>query len=299
VLLCSAIASYQQEIDSLKSACSEHEKELYQMNSLLAEETQRTLELEEVKNELDMAVNDLQIDAKAFDSIHRQLTLQCISVQREVAAVSRVQLTSVLFTWSIDHERGLRFPLINELRLAFRPKGDLTWNELNAAWSQAAQFLFYVAGVVKFASDDIRIVPLTCTCAKLFCITKDNKRSVHNLGKSMEDVSDTHGSMSISTAGDASKMASALRALNALIYQIVQHVVHTHCTGHVDISPPPFEMSRNTIGTSNLYELVDKDDSGWGYVIHFMACNLKWLSDNANRISPSKLPGRHAVPSLC
>ena len=51
-----------------------------------------------------------------------------------------VRLHAALFHLVVD-KRGLRYPLINELRLAYRPKGDVHWKEINAAWAQATQLL--------------------------------------------------------------------------------------------------------------------------------------------------------------
>jgi hypothetical protein len=54
-------------------------------------------------------------------------------------------------------ERDLRYPLINNLRLAHKPRG-ISWLEINAAWSQAAQLLMFVGSTIKFKSKDLRIV---------------------------------------------------------------------------------------------------------------------------------------------
>jgi hypothetical protein len=41
-----------------------------------------------------------------------------------------------------------QYSMINYLRLSHKPnvKHNITWNEINAAWSQAAQFLYIVGG---------------------------------------------------------------------------------------------------------------------------------------------------------
>ena len=79
--------------------------------------------------------------------------------------------------------------MINELRLAFSPKGDLGWEEIQAAWGQVAQLLLFM----DLQNKDWRIIPLT-SCAKLI-----HEKRVFNLGK------------------DTASMAYALKALARLL----------------------------------------------------------------------------------
>ena len=78
-------------------------------------------------------------------------------------------------------ERDLRYPLINNLRLAHKPRG-ISWLEINAGWSQAAQLLMFVGSTIKFKSKDLRIVPLM-SCAKIIEVgSNGDTRFVNHLG---------------------------------------------------------------------------------------------------------------------
>ena len=109
-------------------------------------------------------------------------------------------------------------------------------------------------------------MPLT-SCAKLIYL--DGKhRAVYTLGGT-EDPKAQH----------VIKMSMSLRAMNALLDQMCRHVSALKLEG----SPPlPFETARNRIGTWELSQLDDLNDSGWSSVIHCIASNLQWLSERAS-----------------
>lgn len=259
--------SFRQEIAVLATACKQQELELQELKRVEAEQARLSKELDAVDDYLEDERNHLEIDASAFDHIQKQLTQTLRDTQREIEALSAVRLHAALFDLVVD-KRGLRYPLINELRLAYRPKGDVHWTEISAAWSQAAQLMLLVAASVKFRSKDWRIVPLT-TCAKLIYL--DGKhRSVYTLGGS-DNAKSQH----------VCKMSMSLRAMNALLDQMCRHMV---TLGHAEESarPLPYETTRNRIGRFELSQLDENNDSGWSSVIHCMASNLQWLSDRAS-----------------
>ena len=254
--------SFRDEIAVLTAACEQHEQELQQLQILEAEQARLSTELDTVDDYLENERNRLEIDAHAFGHVQQQLSLTLRDTQREIEALSMVRLHAALFDLVVD-KRGLRYPLINELRLAYGPKGDVHWTEISAAWSQAAQFMLLVAASVKFRSKDWRIVPLT-TCAKLIYL--DGKhRSVYTLGGGENE--------------KPAKMAMSLRAMNALLDQMCRHMV---LLGHEGARPLPYETTRNRIGRYELSQLEETNDSGWSSVIHCMASNLQWLSERAS-----------------
>lgn len=228
-----------------------------------AEQARLSKELDTVDDYLEDERNRLEIDADAFGHVQQQLSRTLRDTQREIEALSTVRLHVSLFNLVVD-TRGLRYPLINELRLAYRPKGDVRWTEISAAWSQAAQLMLLVAASVKFRSKDWRIVPLA-TCAKLIYLDGKN-RSVYTLGGSNKSQHPV-------------KMALSLRAMNALLDQMCRHMI---LLGHEGARPMPYETTRNRIGRFELSQLDEDNDSGWSSVIHCMASNLQWLSDRAS-----------------
>ena len=258
--------SFRDEIAVLTAACQQHEEELKQMQALEAEQVHISQELDGVDDYLDEERNRLQIDARAFGHIRQQLSKSLRDTQREIESLSTVRLHAALFHLVVD-KRGLRYPLINELRLAYRPKGDVHWKEINAAWAQATQLLLLVAASVKFQSKDWRIVPLT-SCAKLIYL--DGKhRAVYTLGGT-EDPASQH----------VIKMSMSLRAMNALLDQMCRHVSALKLGQ--EAPPLPYETTRNRIGSWELSQLDDLNDSGWSSVIHCIASNLQWISDRAS-----------------
>jgi hypothetical protein len=203
-----------------------------------------------------------------------------IQAEAEQLSSAQIQLPSMLMDLQVDRERGLRYPLINELRLAYRPKGDVQWNEIQAAWSLAAQLLLVIGTLFDFQSQYWTIVPLS-HCAKLIYYApesshidptgKQRRAVVYNLGHPK-----TNGS-------------KALSAWNALLFQVMEHTttkMNQACDcgilDHASIPPLPFEIAPGKIGNVVLERLDESDDAGWSRAIHFMSSNLLWLSECAS-----------------
>jgi len=190
--------------------------------------------------------------------------------------------------------RGLRYPLVNGLRLSHHPKGDLTWGEVDAAWAQAAQLLLFVGGTAGFASRDLRVVPLT-SCAKIIEVGRGgDRRIVHSLGKDALESKEDRGEKNVSDgAGHIRSMVLSLCAFNALLYQLVYHIETSVLGAKVGPAPssssierPPYKMSRYQIGQYDLQRLREGDDPGWSAVVQCIASNLKWLAENAGSFDP-------------
>lgn len=266
-----AATAFNDEIKVLKAACEQHENELHYLKSLQKQQMVLSQQLELKEDGIWEEQNALELEAKALDNIIAQLGTHCLRAQKDLESLSMVKLHPTLFDLVVD-KRGLRYPLINELRLAFRPKGDVEWKEINAAWSQAAQLILFIGASVDFRSRQWRVVPLT-PVAKLIFISPDGKRAVYSLGSGHE-TSSPDGSR----AKRAPEMSMSLRALNCLLDEMIRHI-----SSLVENSPKlPYDISRHRIGTYDLSRLDESDDSSWSQVIHSVASNLQWLSDRAS-----------------
>jgi len=248
--------TYQSEIDMLRQEVAAREAELLHLTSLYKEQQLITKQLETVEAEAEDEQNALELDAVAFDDSMQLLSKTLTNIQAEVDQLSMVKLPQSLFDLQVD-ERGLRYPLINQLRLAYCPKGDVPFKEVQVAWSQATQLLLVLGSLLQYPSSDWKLVPLA-DCAKLIY-----RKDIFNLNP-----------------GEG----RGLMAWNALLHQVVQHA--RQCTKTLDgkkQSQPRYPSSTNTnsIGDIDLTTLDSMDHVGWSRVIHRMASNLLWLSDRA------------------
>jgi len=266
------VNTLQQEIQHLQSACREHEVELWQLNSLLKEQAHLSHSLTQEENDLMMEFNAVEIDAKVFQETHQQLTHQCHAAERERYYLSKVHLHSALFKIDI-YGHGLDYPVINNLRLSHRPKGTLTWPEVNAAWSYCAQLVIYVGSTIKFKSKDLRVVPLT-TCAKIIEVgIRGDRKIVHNLGVDF-------GAMDRKTHR-TEHIIPSIKSFHALLYQMVAHI---QALGRMkNLDKLPFHMEPFVIGTLSLVRIHEQDDLAWSDVVRCITSNLKWLSENASK----------------
>lgn len=270
--------TYRTEIQLLEEACEQHEEELRHLSSLQKEQAVIAVELDRLEYATEEEQNALELEARAFDNDQEQLLRKLVKTQAEVEQLSspRIRLPAMLMDLRVDRERGLRYPLINELRLAYRPKGDVQWNEIQTAWSLAAQLLLVIGTIFDFQSPHWKIVPLS-HCAKLMYSNGNNpsgnKRRVvvYNLGHSK-----TNGSR-------------ALLAWNVLLFQVIQHAtveMKFACESGVldaaNVPPLPFDITTEKIGNIVLSSLNENDDGGWSRAIHCMASNLLWLSESAS-----------------
>jgi hypothetical protein len=275
--------AFRNEMQQLQEACDQHEEELRHLESLRKEQALISRDLDQFDYAMEEEQNALELEARAFNNDQEQLYHTLVEIQAEVERLSssRIKLPSVLMDLQVDRERGLRYPLINKLRLAYRPKGDVQWKEIQTAWALAAQLLLVVATLLQFQSQHWKIVPLS-HCAKLIYNAPEGpshdaagnqkrRAIVYNLGHPT-----TNGSR-------------ALLAWNALLYQVVQHTTtkmsEARESGMIDaqsIPTLPFDVSAGKIGNIILAQLDENDDAGWSRAIHFMASDLMWLSECAS-----------------
>jgi hypothetical protein len=248
--------AYQNEIKMLQQEVQGREVELTHLNSLYKEQLEITQQLDIFEDQVQQEQNALELQSKAFDNSAQLLSKTLSKVQNEVDRLSMVKLPLSLFDLQVD-ERGLRYPLINQLRLAYRPKGDVPVKEIQVAWSQATQLLLILGTLLQYPSSDWKLVPLA-DCAKLIY-----RKEIFNL-----------------SPGDC----RSLMAWNALLDQVVKHACSYSKINNKKSQPPPFPSSPNSVGNTELVHLDRTDHIGWSQVIHRMASNLLWLSERASEL---------------
>mmetsp|Transcript_57618 Transcript_57618/g.62242 ORF Transcript_57618/g.62242 Transcript_57618/m.62242 type:complete len:447 (+) Transcript_57618:162-1502(+) len=284
--------AYQQEISMLEQEVQDRCDELFHLNEIYNEQKDIANELDLLEEGLQMEQNSLELQSEAFDNHRQVLTKTLLESQNEVDKLLCISLPRALFDLQVDHARGLHYPLINQLRLAFRPKGDVKKQEIQVAWSQATQLLLILGTIFEYHGLDWKLVPLV-DCAKLIY-----RKEIFNLAP-----------------GDC----RSLMAWNALLDQVVKHALSiVRCgvnlsltsnrvggsspnknRGYADInksnkisstsSVPPFSSSPTMIGGTELARLEPSDDVGWSLVIHKMVSNLLWLSNRASDLAATQV----------
>lgn len=258
VTLQEAEQAYNDEITMLRQEVEAREAELSHLHILLKEQLKIAEELGDYVDHIHQEQNALELQSKSFDDSAKLLSKTLAKVQEEVDQLSIVRLPLSLFDLQVD-ERGLRYPLINQLRLAFRPKGDASEGEIRAAWSQATQLLLILGTLLQYPSSEWKLVPLA-DCAKLIY-----RKEIFNL-----------------KPGDC----RSLMAWNALLDQIIRHAktILAVQQDKLEWKSPPFPSSPSSIGNTELARLDRTDHVGWSQVIHRMASNLLWLSERVSEL---------------
>mmetsp|Transcript_13031 Transcript_13031/g.32897 ORF Transcript_13031/g.32897 Transcript_13031/m.32897 type:complete len:514 (+) Transcript_13031:106-1647(+) len=274
--------AYQEEIAMLEREIQARSDELLHYKKIHREQTKVTCELSQLEEGLQQEENSLELQSEAFDNRRQVLTKTLAEVQNEVDKLTCVSIPRVLFDLQVDQARGLHYPLINQLRLAFRPKGDVPAQEIQVAWSQATQLLLLLGTLFEYPGLDWKLVPLA-DCAKLIY-----RKEIFNL-----------------VPGDC----RSLMAWNALLDQVVKHALSLGAADHVnstrtkstkissrnnDPTPtkptlPPYPSSPTMIGNTELARLDPIDHVSWSQVIHRMASNLLWLSNRASSLSATQV----------
>lgn len=266
-LVRSTIQSFEHELMTIKQACREHDSELNNLNQLLMEQAHVSSSLSLQENELLLEFNSIEKEAKVFEDMHRQLTQQCHSAEIERSHLNHVRLHTSLFDIVVD-TKGELYPLINNLRLSHRPKGDLQWTEINTAWSQATQLLMFMSNTVKFVSRNYGIIPLM-HCAKIIEIDSNGKKVYHHLGVDFQTMDKkTHNTDHITTS---------LQVFFTLLYQLSIHI-KISSDHEINWSIVPYDMTKDSIGPYNIRMIEENDETSWRGAINSIASNLRWLS---------------------
>jgi Apg6 BARA domain len=293
--------AFRREIAILRDAVSQQESDIGRLAQLQREQGRAIQNLRQARTALEEERNNVEINARAFDSDHFLLSRALVDVQGKVDRLSsnQIRLLSTMFELTVDKDRGLRYPLINDLRLAYRPKGDVQWDEIQGAWSLAAQLLLSVATVYSFQSKNWKIVPLS-NCAKLIYTEggESPDASGRSVAKASAKVTAPTGkatpksrSMVFNLGHPRTDGSRALMAWNALLHAVIQHAtVQMHKAVEDGILESasalpsvPYEMSSpGQIGDATLARINPKDDAAWSKAIHCMSSNLLWLSECAS-----------------
>jgi Apg6 BARA domain len=283
--------AFMSEIESLERACQQHRDELAHIKTVQKEQALIYDEIERIADSTAAEQNALELESRAFDSDQEHLSKMLGEYRHEMECLSSsaIRLPAALVHVHVDIERGLRYPLINELRLAFRPKGDLHWKEIQGAWALASNLLLMVATVFNFQSQRWKIVPLS-HCAKLIYSPPKNAEKALDVTVENRSTKEEKNQVIVFNIGHPKTNGSkALLMWNALLCQVIQHVVAKNSQavddgiyGSVDDPPVPFDISSTSIGGLSLAQLEENDDTEWSRVIHFMAANLLWLSKCAS-----------------
>ena len=272
------LPSYAREIERLRESCRMQRDEVAELIRLQKAQIQLARDLDDIEWNIEEHQNFLELEARGFDNAEEQAWKQLSEATSELEQLTSVQLrlAAMVFDLQVDKERGLRYPLINGLRLAYRPKGDVEKVEIQAAWSLAAQLLLTCGTLLQYQSQTWKIVPLS-SGAKLIRRTgssSSNERDciVYNLGHPKATGSE------------------ALLAWNDLMHGVVQHTLSVQVkAGEMGQIEPsvlgrlPFDTTQTSIGGINLLHLDANDDSGWSRAIHCLSSNLLWISDCASK----------------
>jgi hypothetical protein len=310
-------AALRDEIEILRRVASQQELEIGRLQQLRRDQTEVLRDMRRARTDLEEERNDLEIQARAFDNDHCQLSRALVDAHDEVDRLSspQIRLIPALFELTVDNDRGLRYPLINRLRLAYRPKGDIQWDEIQAAWSLAAQMLLAAATAFDFQSANWKIVPLS-HCAKLIytesadaaaqsasstsSATPPAKTAAASSGRAPPP--QKRRSMVFNLGHPLTDGSRALLAWNTLLHEVVRHAAlelhraaaagdgsgraaastSTSTPPALPSAVPPFEISPHQVGDVVLLRLSAKDDAGWSRAVHCMSANLLWLSERAS-----------------
>jgi len=300
--------AFRNEISLLEDACQQHREELLNFRDLQREQKRFERELDRVHEAMAHEQNALELEARAFDNDQEQLSWALLEIQDEVERLTspKLKLSAALLHLQVDRERGLRYPLINELRLAYRPKGDVQWNEIQAAWALAAQLLLSIGPTIfQFQSCDWKLVPLS-HCAKLFYYPPTRSNNTGGASATASNNNSTSRPVVFNLGHPKTNQNKALLTWNALLCQVIQHVSSELATavelGILDaeeVPPIPFEITPTKIGNTSLTQLKEDDDGGWSRVIHFMASNLLWLSDCASNFVRQQVVLENQRATVC
>lgn len=138
--------SYVEELPNLTRALTVHAEELSYLENLIQVQESRAQAIYQQKENSYLEINALEMDSKSLqydlENCARKLSLALEEVMH-----SNENLHLNLFEIDIDDR-----PLINGLRLAHRPKGNLKWKEINASWAEAVKLLLFCGGESCFLS---------------------------------------------------------------------------------------------------------------------------------------------------
>mmetsp|Transcript_26419 Transcript_26419/g.62902 ORF Transcript_26419/g.62902 Transcript_26419/m.62902 type:complete len:546 (-) Transcript_26419:312-1949(-) len=278
--LAAAEDAYRQELSMLEQEIQAREEELEHLAALYEDHMFLSTRMDEEDEQTEHEQNSLELESESFDYRRQLLTGTLTEVQDEMDKLSIVPLPRALWSLQVD-PRGLRYPLINQLRLAFQPKGDVQTQEIQVAWSQATQLLLFLGKLFEYPGQDWKVIPLAPVAKliyrkEIFNLSPGNTRSLLAWNALLDQVVKYAWSISSSDSSNRQQRPS--------------HPNKSTATGpsssanynNLASMPPPFPSTPTSIGDTELARLDRTDHVGWSQVIHRMASNLSWLSDRAS-----------------
>jgi hypothetical protein len=256
------------EIAMLKQACEQQEQELLDLRAIQRAQARVKKQLDGVERDMHEQRNSLDLEARAFDNDQEQYNKVLMELEGDIERVSfsKFQLLRMLFDVKVD--KNLVYPTINNLRLAHRPCDKVTVNEIQVAWSLAAQLVLATANAFGFQSAHFTIVPLA-HCAKLIYYATnatDNKAVVYNLGQSSQ----------------------GLMCFHSLLQQVVRHATQqVQRAVERELLDAQFLIrSEAAVGVT---QLDRNDKASWSRVICSMAKDMEWLLESASALVLQKV----------
>jgi hypothetical protein len=279
---------YQREIELLEREVSAKHEELVQLKSLYKEQLAIAKQLDQIDDQRQLEQNALQWQSHTFEDRRQLLTDTLTEVQLEVEKLSLLNIPGALFTLQVD-PRGLRYPLINQLRLAFHPKGDVPHQEVRVAWSAATQLLLFCGTLLNYPGKDWKLVPLAETAKliyrkEIFNLNPGNSRSLMAWNALLDQVV----KHALTTRNNRNQNQSSLQNAQQSNQHNNSHTSNKNPTSS-SLSAPPFVSSTTTIGGTELARMDPTDHFGWSQVIHRMASNLLWLSNQASDLAVTQV----------
>lgn len=268
-----AIESFQHELANLEHACLEQENELRTLQSLMHDQINRSDIIAEREKNLWQEWNDLEIDTHNFQEESHRISKKCSVVETEIQAIRDVHLLSLQFRiraeWDENAKTGEgRYPTINDLRLAYRTneKAGLKKEEINAAFSHAAQLLSFATGLYPNAgiNSTLRVIPIQPTAKILVSLPEG--RSVHNIG---------------CDEGSSGPLSVPCQSLTLFLLMLSQLCDHVQTVNAERRSEPPYDMKDAKIDGVDVTKLEESDTASWSSVVFCLAANLKWLSETS------------------
>ena len=272
-----AIESFEHELATLEHACFEQENELRTLQSLMHDQVKRSDVIAEREKIVCQEWNDLEIDTHNFQEESHRISKKCAVVETEIQAIRDVHLLSLQFRikadWDENTKTGVgQYPTINDLRLAYRTneKAGLKKEEINAAFSHAAQLLSFAAALYPTAGQNstLRVIPIQPT-AKILVSLPEGKEC-HTLG--CEEGS-----------GSLSKQPKHVPCQSLTLFLIFM----SHLCDHVQMANAdrrtelPYDMEDAKIDGVDVTKLKETDTASWSSVVFCLAANLKWLSETS------------------
>jgi len=140
----SALSYYRNECEVLSAAIRVHEQEfsLLQKREDAIREINRMLSQQEAQLQREYRTLEFTYAHQMTSAHLPKVTNYLQRAQEEYDTISSIKVPWLMF------DIQPQYSMINYLRLSHQPnaKHNITWNEINAAWSQAAQLLYMVGG---------------------------------------------------------------------------------------------------------------------------------------------------------